>query len=1850
MSVPAHPTARDLKEPVRLLNDIKAGLSVHLSIGDWAGSLLYVSRLENYMDLKYPLEMSERVQLGQLLYTTLTQPEVDLTWSNRFANTLIRLISNDYRVPNHALQLEWRPLYYKLKQVWTPKSSDWTSIDTAVSIHSLKRLPLIVSRFFDLDTATDEMLGCWLPMLQPLDHGPSLIGMLWLGRFLPIEPRLDGGPPKWLPTLFQYWMEFARSIEWCDMALLTIGRLAKRHANYRYTDASNTGTFVPLFETRSLDWVYNLMLRHCAVPIAGQGKIQSNSTLYRLSNHQRGLVSAQQEEWFGLVGIWTTRTDEVDANGMPLGIQRLENWFKAFESYFHPSNQGSWSIKFAYQLKGAAQELLTRVRAERDDERYQIRPENRLTKEMIRRIVIAFRPALLLAMFSKDSAVVSVTHRTLSYLAWIDPEVIIPPILSRVVPSLESLTETHRTTSMIDCLARIARPLFCRSNYPQGGKYLGALLQLTLPGLDANDSKKCIATTRFIYNALCGIPLYEIKEAISLESYLWDGTVSESNDEPMDILIEDNYCRATTLDISEWAVQYLTRIIAVLESTSETIDHSGGGQQSTSTTNSSGLIAYNILITAEIFFAQLSPELYTTVYGQLIRHLREHSPPTVSYDMAALCQVAVAAYPATGLAPMLELCIDRIKEELAHGAGARDHSERSDMRLHWHQLLLAHILANAGPQVVVHKTALIAILRLMDIHCHSKKSIELYGEVLGKLLNNITSCRPIDVASESKATGDDPEYMNQHIHRWHTLDTMEGLKVRWHTANEAEISLAMNLLQEFTSPMIHRLESIARQLGQNTEEDRSLVDEAERLLKLVYSCVNGSNELVIDHQWTIDTQQQQQQQQVEGEGEGVAPMAIDVVTEQAMPISKMLHPWENERQLIEANYLITDRTSTHYKEYNQLHRQLLNTLHQLMQSLMTHRDYAVNCTKQLLSVINLVLIDRGCTANTYGSAVNRYNTIASMFVTPLDKKQRPRSALVERAAVYHLRRLKYNSNQLELLPEHRVLIDDLVACSTSAYSETRRKAQSVLYTALSSFFMLRSHVIKKLVDTLVDPNVSLAAMKGVYHTLKSHSLLLRLANRDQLARMATALLITQRESKPSIIRLTSDVFSKICMLQPARYRPLIANTDLRAQADLLVVNTTPLNPEWRVAAEKVAHLRLERALTNRVEIETAFIKLLASNELHATFQFVATSILHSLQHTDTVPSVAIAEIALKYMVSELPRLRISSGALVARILCLLKAYAWRIYPHPLKSTKILPRPLPDHFTELYIQHAFEEQSVDTWPLQDKEHIGIQIWPDQMTVYQFASTPLYPAFIPADAQPVYELLQSVLGQTSFWLRLSSYMTEEQDSPNANQFVQQTADVYKIAAQLFGIAILEAQLPILIELSHAYDQSHKQRALAEMLAGIIRGSKHWPRSDRDKMWQCTLPILQDVVDHMTPETLSQWDHCIYYALKNRDPRRVLPLIEWLTRSDHQFDPTSSSAFSQVKWITLLRRAAIDGAWTLRSRFATTLPHYLQSLNYPYHKVRTGLGYMIDALLQLQLPTPYTSVAARLLHDTQGLQRPLAVTVQETPTWMTELLTQLAQWRDEHDTLAAPGGSSNYTNATLLPEICRIQELSDRPDLQAQATNVLRHVISYPYPPDWTSKIVEQLTHLLTSSSSWHMRGRILPLLQGLYFNQLFLLEPSFAQTLLKHITAALQDTQVEVRLAAAKALTGLIQCSNQQALDQLQIDCLALINDNEPKKSKLNPTKLHQRHAGVLGLASIILAFPYQVPPWMPEVMVRLSRCLADPEPIKVSYDYYLCSLYLLVIIYSRQSVKHLLTLNVHIKIRGTRIVDSLTKIN
>lgn len=64
---------------------------------------------------------------------------------------------------------------------------------------------------------------------------------------------------------------------------------------------------------------------------------------------------------------------------------------------------------------------------------------------------------------------------------------------------------------------------------------------------------------------------------------------------------------------------------------------------------------------------------------------------------------------------------------------------------------------------------------------------------------------------------------------------------------------------------------------------------------------------------------------------------------------------------------------------------------------------------------------------------------------------------------------------------------------------------------------------------------------------------------------------------------------------------------------------------------------------------------------------------------------------------------------------------------------------------------------------------------------------------------------------------------------------------------------------------------------------------------------------------------------------------------------------------------------------------------------------------------------------------------------------------------------------------------------------------------------------------------------------------------------------------------------------------------------------------RRHAGVLGLSACILSSPYDVPTWMPQLLMDLSAHLNDTQPIEVCLITVLIISMVRFILYFEQSI-------------------------
>ncbi|KAG2467259.1 PSME4 protein, partial [Polypterus senegalus] len=196
--------------------------------------------------------------------------------------------------------------------------------------------------------------------------------------------------------------------------------------------------------------------------------------------------------------------------------RKLSGLFNSITSFYHPSNNGRWLMKLMKLLQRLPASVVWRLHRERFKKPSWLTPvpdSHKLTEQDITDFVECMKQPVLLAMFSKTGSL-EAAH-ALQNLALMRPELVIPPVLEKTYPALETLIEPHQLTATLSCVIGVARSLVSGSKrFPEGPTHMLPLLMRALPGVDPNDFSKCMITFQFIATFATLVPLVDCSSAI----------------------------------------------------------------------------------------------------------------------------------------------------------------------------------------------------------------------------------------------------------------------------------------------------------------------------------------------------------------------------------------------------------------------------------------------------------------------------------------------------------------------------------------------------------------------------------------------------------------------------------------------------------------------------------------------------------------------------------------------------------------------------------------------------------------------------------------------------------------------------------------------------------------------------------------------------------------------------------------------------------------------------------------------------------------------------------------------------------------------------------------------------------------------------------------------------------------------------------------------------------------------------------------------------------------------------------------------------------------------------------------
>ena len=258
----------------------------------------------------------------------------------------------------------------------------------------------------------------------------------------------------------------------------------------------------------------------------------------------------------------------------------------------------------------------------------------------------------------------------------------------------------------------------------------------------------------------------------------------------------------------------------------------------------------------------------------------------------------------------------------------------------------------------------------------------------------------------------------------------------------------------------------------------------------------------------------------------------------------------------------------------------------------------------------------------------------------------------------------------------------------------------------------------------------------------------------------------------------------------------------------------------------------------------------------------------------------------------------------------------------------------------------------------KTHFGYYAWPEVLEVYAGE-----------EEQPRLDRALGELGEQErevftlftepkFLARLVDLLSLE-ETKGKDRFDSRKFLMWKGLFRNFGPCVLEGLKARLESLCEEQAES-SQRCAAEVVAGLVRGAKHWPWAMTAGLWAWLVPLLRRLLGKVTVETIGDWGTCFATASESRDPNRLHWLLEVLMEEPLR----SQGSFLDSSRLYVLQGAVAQQEWRIGALLHRLDAFLRPFLTHPYQNVRERLGSVVANIYALDLPFPGAAPASPTL----------------------------------------------------------------------------------------------------------------------------------------------------------------------------------------------------------------------------------------------------------------------------------------------
>ncbi|CAG09459.1 unnamed protein product, partial [Tetraodon nigroviridis] len=1781
-------------ESNEILSKIKGNLSRAVQLRElWPGVLFWTRKLSTYIRLygrKFSKE--DHVLFIKLLYELVTIPRLEISMMQGLARLLINLLKKKELLSREDLELQWKPLYELHDRILFSKTEHLGLNWFPNSVEGVLKTLVKNCRPYFSESATQEMLDEWRPLLCPFDVTMQR-AISYFELFLPttLPPELHHkGFELWFDELISLWASVQNLPSWEVHLVNLFARLANDNIGYIDWDP-----YIPQIFTR--------ILRSLNLPVG-----TSQMIVPRYANNAYDI---------GHVVLWVSSllggpTKQAQA--------QLSGLFNSIASFFHPSNHGRWLMKLMKLLQRLPASVVRRLHRERYRKptwQMPIPESHKLTEEDITNFVESMMQPVLLAMFSKTGSLDAA--QALQNLALMRPELVIPPVLEKTYPALETLTEPHQLTATLSCMIGVARSLVSGGQrFPEGPTHMLPLLMRALPGVDPNDFSKCMITFQFIATFVTLVPLVDCSSILHERSDLTE--------------VEREMCSASA-EFEDFVLQFMDRCFALIDSS--TLEQTREETETEKMTHLESLVELGLSSTFSTILTQCSLDIFKVALEKVFNFATTNIFETrVSGRMVAdMCRAAAKCHPAESLKMFVPHCCNAINQIAINEEILNE--EELDKELLWSLQLLSEVTRVDGDKILPYRTDLVQILQL-TLHLKCKQGYTLACNLLHHILRSLVLIYPTEYCSVPGGFSQPiSDYLP--IKDWGQPGDLWNLDIQWHVPSVEETSFAYYLLDIILQPELQHLKRFAQ-----GEQDMSR-DDVLQSLTIVQHCLLGAGGLMPP---------------LKGE-----------------PIPELVHSMVNLDETSLYAGMEYDKSRENYRDV------ICTVMRQLLHYILERSEDDTKSLFSIIKIISDLLHFKGSHKHEFDSRWKSFNLVKKSMENRLHgRKQHIRALLIDRVMLQHeLRKLTMEGCQYRSI--HQDLMRDLLRLSTSTYSQVRSKAQNVLFSALGTYNFCCRDLIPLVLELLNPDNSSVTQQqfKGALYCLLGNPIGVCLANLHDWECIAvtwpaivrSGLSSAMSLEKPSIVRLFDDLADKIHRHYETIGIDFSIPSECCTVAKQLMIsgNPCPLDPDLSEEDIEEGVKEQEQKNTESVQKYQQLIEDLLgcinNRNMPWKFEHIAIGFLSLLLRDDhqlPPPAVTFFVKSLNHDSLYVRKVAISA---VAGIMKQIKRPHKKVpvSPSELSGVKMQSEIVAgDRKDNQWLQYNSSSlpQTQRDWDgcvFVEKTHWGYYSWPRKLSIYA-----------PLEDQPKQSLTREEMTEREkiifdhfsdpvFINQFIEFLSLE-DRKGKDKFSPRRFCLFKGLFRNFNDAFIPLLQPHMERLVADTHES-KQRCVSEIISGLIRGCKHWSYL-KACLWQLLCPLLRTALSNITIETYADWGTCIATACESRDPRKLHWLFEMLMESPVNGE---GGSFVDACRLYVLQGGLAQQEWRVPELLHRLLQYLEPKLTQVYKNVRERIGSVLTYIFMIDVNLPYTqpTTSPRISDFTERILlqlKPLMegdeeiqnhvleeneVEEQDERTQAIKLLKTVLKW------LIASAGRSFSTPVAdqlrLLPLLFKIApvENDDSYDELKRDAKTCLSLMSQELLYTEQIPMVLSVLQEIARSSSWHARYTVLTYLQIMVFYNLFtfMSDQKSVSDVRALVIQLLEDEQLEVREMAATTLSGFLQCSFLSMDPPMQAHFEALCKTRLPKKrkrelgsivdtipsaggslndavtcsnvgtahhrlNKLFPlADLVRRHAGVLGLSACILSSPYDVPTWMPQLLMDLSAHLNDTQPIEVS---------------------------------------------